>query len=129
MEPRAPGNILTLNAGSSSLKFALFRPGEPLARVVAGKIERIGLPEAELSVTDLESGFTRFDRDQASLAYSQAYFAAKYLLDQKGGYNVRRLLEAMATAATIDAAFRQALGMPYPDFERHMLAALDRAAG
>jgi hypothetical protein len=82
-----------------------------------------------LTLGELEGGFTRFDRDQASLAYSQAYFAAKYLLDQKGGYNVRRLLEAMATADTVDAAFRQALGMPYPDFERHMLAALDRSFG
>ncbi len=82
-----------------------------------------------LSLGELEGGFTRFDRDQASLAYSQAYFAAKYLLDQKGGYNVRRLLEAMATADTVDAAFRQALGMPYPEFERHMLAALDRSLG
>ena len=53
----------------------------------------------------------------------------KYLLDQKGGYNTRRLLEAMATADGADAAFRQALGMPYADFERHLLAALARAAG
>ncbi len=82
-----------------------------------------------LSLGELEGGFTHFDRDQASLAYSQAYFAAKYLLDQKGGYNVRRLLEAMATADSMDAAFRAALAMPYAEFERHFLAALGRSVG
>ena len=49
-----PG-ILTINAGSSSIKFALFRTGPPLVRALSGKIERIGLPGAELVVTDLMS--------------------------------------------------------------------------
>ena len=40
---------LTINGGSSSLKFALFAPGEPPQRVLVGKIERIGLPGAVLS--------------------------------------------------------------------------------
>jgi tetratricopeptide (TPR) repeat protein len=97
-----------------------------------GRTNRLRMAVANgslLTLTDLESGFTRFDRDQASLAYAQAYFAAKYLLDQKGGYNVRRLLEAMATDPDIDAAFHHAFGMPYAEFERHLVAALDRAAG
>lgn len=38
--------ILALNAGSSSLKFALFRAGETLVRVTSGSIERIGLPDS-----------------------------------------------------------------------------------
>jgi hypothetical protein len=82
-----------------------------------------------LTLAELEGSFTRFDRDQASLACSQAYFAAKYLLDQEGGYNARHLLEAMATAPDLDTAFLQALGLPYAEFERHLLAALDRGAG
>jgi len=91
---------------------------------------RMALDDGSLIALDqLEGGFTHFDRDQASLAYAQAYFAAKYLLDQKGGYNVRRLLEAMATAADVDAAFRQALGLPYAEFERHWMAALQRTTG
>src|SRR5882762_4448245 len=45
--------ILTINAGSSSLKFALFRAGENSLRVLTGKFERIGLPAGKLSVTDL----------------------------------------------------------------------------
>jgi acetate kinase len=35
--------ILTINAGSSSIKFALFQPGASLRRLVHGAIERIGL--------------------------------------------------------------------------------------
>jgi tetratricopeptide (TPR) repeat protein len=124
--------IVTLSKGKAPVWL-----NEGLAQVAEetgdqGRANRLRMALADgslLTLTDLEGGFTRFDRDQASLAYSQAYFAAKYLLDQKGGYNVRRLLEAMATADTIDAAFRQALAMPYAEFERHFLAALDRAAG
>src|SRR6266852_3609307 len=43
-------HILTVNAGSSSLKFALFRCAAPLSRVFAGKFERIGLPEGSVTV-------------------------------------------------------------------------------
>ena len=50
-----PGNssILTLNGGSSSIKFALFEAADSLPKIVAGGIERIGLPEATLRVTGL----------------------------------------------------------------------------
>lgn len=50
--------ILTINGGSSSIKFALFRVGPPLARVLSGKIERIGLPDGIMTLTDLASGQT-----------------------------------------------------------------------
>jgi hypothetical protein len=124
--------IVTLSKGKAPVWL-----NEGLAQVAEeaddqGRTNRLRMAVAEgtlLPLADLESGFTRFDRDQASLAYSQAYFAAKYLLDQKGGYNVRRLLEAMATADDTDTAFRQALAMPYAEFERHLLAALGRAVG
>jgi acetate kinase len=48
--------VLTINGGSSSLKFALFRAAESLSRVVSGKFERIGLPDGELTVDDAVSG-------------------------------------------------------------------------
>ena len=38
--------LLTLNGGSSSLKFALFEPADPPRRLQAGVIERIGMPES-----------------------------------------------------------------------------------
>ena len=42
--------ILTINGGSSSIKFALFETGDSLRRILDGRIERIGLPEATLRV-------------------------------------------------------------------------------
>jgi len=40
--------VLTINGGSSSIKFALYRSGEPPERMLFGKIDRIGLPGAIL---------------------------------------------------------------------------------
>ena len=42
--------VLTINAGSSSLKFALFRDGESAQRELEGRFERIGLKEGRLSI-------------------------------------------------------------------------------
>jgi acetate kinase len=52
MEPANP-RILTINGGSSSIKFALFEAGDSLQRILEGGIERIGLPEATLRVKSL----------------------------------------------------------------------------
>ncbi|MGD1073631.1 MAG: acetate/propionate family kinase [Bryobacteraceae bacterium] len=49
MKPADP-RILTINGGSSSIKFALFEAGGSLRRILEGAIERIGLPEAALKV-------------------------------------------------------------------------------
>ena len=48
MQPVDP-RTLTINGGSSSIKFALFE-GDDLRRVVEGTISRIGLSEATLRV-------------------------------------------------------------------------------
>ena len=48
--------LLTLNAGSSSLKLRLFDAIEPAERFASGKIERIGLPDARLIVIDSPGG-------------------------------------------------------------------------
>jgi acetate kinase len=39
-------SVLTINGGSSSIKFALFEAGVPLRRILEGRIERIAPPEA-----------------------------------------------------------------------------------
>ncbi len=49
MKPADP-RILTINGGSSSIKFALFEAGDSLRRILEGGIERIGQPEATLRV-------------------------------------------------------------------------------
>jgi len=55
MNPAKP-RILTINGGSSSIKFALFEAGESLQRILAGGIDRIGQPEATLKVKGLDPG-------------------------------------------------------------------------
>ncbi|HEU5408714.1 MAG TPA: acetate/propionate family kinase [Nitrospira sp.] len=44
--------ILTINGGSSSIKFALFRAVDLSVPVTRGMIDRIGLPNSEMLVTD-----------------------------------------------------------------------------
>ncbi len=50
--------ILTINGGSSSIKFALFEAGDPLRRILEGGIERIGQPEATLEVKGMDPADT-----------------------------------------------------------------------
>jgi acetate kinase len=45
-----PARILTVNGGSSSIKFALFEAGDGLQRILKGSIERIGLPQPTFQV-------------------------------------------------------------------------------
>jgi acetate kinase len=46
--------ILTINGGSSSIKFALFEAGDSLRRILEGGIEGIGQPEATWRVTGVD---------------------------------------------------------------------------
>ncbi len=50
IKPTARPCVLTINGGSSSIKFALFKAGEELRRILEGRIERIGLPAAQFMV-------------------------------------------------------------------------------
>jgi acetate kinase len=54
MGSQHPIRILTINGGSSSIKFALFEAEDSLQRTLEGKIERIGLPEATFVVKGLD---------------------------------------------------------------------------
>jgi acetate kinase len=45
--------ILTINGGSSSIKFGLFEVRDSLRRILHGEIDRIGLPQATLRVDGL----------------------------------------------------------------------------
>lgn len=47
-------SILTVNGGSSSIKFALFETGDALRRILEGAIERIGLPDSSLRVKGVD---------------------------------------------------------------------------
>ena len=60
MKPADP-RVLTINGGSSSIKFALFEAGDSLRRILEGGIDRIGLPDATLRVkgVDQADNFSR----------------------------------------------------------------------
>jgi acetate kinase len=63
--------VLALNGGSSSIKFALFDAGEPLRRILAGEIERIGRPETTLRVEGLTPA-DNFARPLAAIDHAVA---------------------------------------------------------
>src|SRR6516165_5905400 len=48
--------ILTINVGSSSLKFALFAPADPPSRLLSGRVERVGMPASRMVVTEPDGG-------------------------------------------------------------------------
>src|SRR3989304_534690 len=63
-------NILTINSGSSSIKFSVY--GAPERLLVKGVLERIGLPEGAFRAWDaagavIRSGHIRFPDHSAAL--------------------------------------------------------------
>ena len=51
-EPASTRFVLTVNSGSSSIKFALYPTDSPTTRLLSGKLERIGLPKPVLTIRD-----------------------------------------------------------------------------
>ncbi len=76
MEPGIPC-ILTINGGSSSIKFALFEAGGSLRRILAGAIERIGFPDATLRV----NGLNRADNFSRPVTAPDHVVAVSALMD------------------------------------------------
>jgi acetate kinase len=76
MKPANP-RILTINGGSSSIKFALYQVGERLKRGLYGKVERIGLSGTNLAFHDPASN----QEDSRSLAADDHKSAANFLID------------------------------------------------
>ena len=50
--------VLTINGGSSSIKFALFEAVDPLRRVTTGNIDRVGLTDASFTINDSDGNRT-----------------------------------------------------------------------
>jgi acetate kinase len=69
--------VLTINGGSSSIKFALFETGDSLRRVLEGRIERIGLPGATFVV----KGSAQTDNFSRAVAASDHTAAIGLLMD------------------------------------------------
>ena len=76
--------ILTINGGSSSIKFALFEAGDPLQRILEGAIERIGLPQAALRVKGMDQA-DNFSRLLAAPDHIAAVGALMDWIEKRSG--------------------------------------------
>jgi acetate kinase len=84
--PMKPANpcILTVNGGSSSIKFALFEAGDSLRRILEGGIDRIGLPEVTLRVKGLNPGDS-FSRSLGAPDHTAVVGALMDWIEERGG--------------------------------------------
>jgi len=76
MKPANP-RMLTINGGSSSIKFAVFEAGDSLQRILEGGIERIGSPGAALRV----KGSNQADNSSRSVKAPDHTAAVGVLMD------------------------------------------------
>jgi acetate kinase len=72
----AHGPILTLNGGSSSIRFAIYEPGKPLNRVLVGHVARIGSAGTQLSSFDARGK----PLEPVAMAATDHASAARFLL-------------------------------------------------
>jgi acetate kinase len=73
-------SILTLNAGSSSVKFALFELSEALRRMAHGAVERIGISGTQLTFSSADAG-SGADSAGSSVPVSNAASPIAFLLE------------------------------------------------
>jgi acetate kinase len=83
MKP-AGSRILTINGGSSSIKFALFEAGGALRRILGGELERIGTPQASLRVTGTNQA-DNFSRPVATADHTVAVGALTDWIEEHSG--------------------------------------------
>jgi acetate kinase len=79
-------SILTINGGSSSIKFALYQVGEPLKRGLYGKVDRIGLSDTNLTFSDSSGN----QKNSLILESFDTRSAANFLIDwleKQGGFS------------------------------------------
>src|SRR4030042_1392144 len=112
MKPANP-RILTINGGSSSIKFALYQTGEPLEQRLVRKVDRIGLSGTNLTFNDL----TWSQQDSRSIQVSNHSSVANFLIDW--------LEEQNGFAHVKAVGHRVVHGMKHTEPERVTLAMLD----
>ena len=81
--------ILTINGGSSSIKFALYQVGEPFERTLHGTVDRIGMSGTTLTFDDPAANRRDSLRPDASDRQSAAQFLMDWLEEQPGFESVR----------------------------------------
>jgi acetate kinase len=83
--------VLTINGGSSSIKFALYQVGEPLKRRLDGKVDRIGLSGTNLTFSGPTGNKQNSHRIDASDHRSAANGLIDWLVEQDGFASVGAL--------------------------------------
>jgi acetate kinase len=76
--------VLTINGGSSSIKFALYRIDEAPVRLLHGKIDRIGLPDSNLTFQTKKGNQKGILKVETFDHLSAANFLINWLEDQEG---------------------------------------------
>ena len=79
-------SVLTINGGSSSIKFALFEISDSLLRILEGEIERIGLPDATLRVKGLNQA-DNFSRLVTAPDHAVAVGALMDWIEERSGHD------------------------------------------
>ncbi len=116
MKPSNP-SVLTINGGSSSIKFALYQTGETLERRLSGKVDRIGLGGTNLTFDDPATN----QRESHPLTASDHKSAAAFLID--------RLEQRIGFASVLAVGHRVVHGMHHTAPElvtQELLDELDR---
>ncbi len=110
-EPSAGESILTINGGSSSIRFAVFEAGEKLERTLHGKVDGIGRSGMNLTCADAPGSEAR------SVVATGQPSAAAFLMEW---------LEAQPVFATVKAAGHRVVhGMMHAKPERITPALLE----
>ncbi len=88
--------VLTINGGSSSIRFAFYDARDAASKLLEGKIERIGLSDTTLAVKDLQRGSkspsrTKFDAadHRSAAALLMDWLASQPLFDAIGAVGHR----------------------------------------
>src|SRR5271165_4947270 len=97
-------SLLTINGGSSSIRFGLYDEGEPSRRLLDGKVDRVGLAGTNLTFKDSTG------QSQDSLTIASHRSAVAFLLDW---------LESQQVFASVEAVGHRVVhGMTHSEPER-----------
>jgi acetate kinase len=109
-------SVLAINAGSSSIRFALFEGGIPPLRLCGGKLDRIGHPDAALALTEARpipsraridgSSFRAAVESLLSWLEAQAWFREIEVIGHRVVHGMRHTAPQRATAELL-AELRQ----------------------
>jgi acetate kinase len=109
--------LLTINAGSSSIRFALYAEGQPLRRALGGIVDRVGLCGTNLTCSDPDGNV----QESCAIDSTDHHSAVASLLDW---------LEAQPLFASVEAVGHRVVhGMTHSEPERvtpELLAELHR---